>query len=265
VGKAGCLRAAVVGHLGEDRGGGRDRKLRDAVCRVDWEETAGELGAQLRELECVRAGAPLFNRQAKSETGGLTLRSDEDTGAVSVQPLAEVAAADLEGCFGVFSSAHDARKALADIAAARQLCPKVLGLEESAGSCLGYQLGRCKGACAGREPAALHALRVRMALAPLKLKPWPFRGRVALRERRAYDEAELHIVDRWRYVGTARSDEELAAVAARALPETFDVPVYKILVRYFANHPRLDWHDLETRPLLDDGARPAVDVCRPGA
>jgi len=27
----------------------------------------------------------------------------------------------------------------------------------------------------------------------------------------------------------------------------FDVDVYKILLRYFSNHPNLDWHDLTAR------------------
>ena len=260
VGRAACLRMAVLGHLGDDRGG-RDRKLRDAVCHLEWEETAGELGAQLRELDCVRTRAPLYNRHARSGADAFTIRIAAGTGAASIQPIAEVAADDLETCFGVFNCAKDGRKALADIAAARQLCLKTLGLEERAGSCLGYNLGRCKGACAGKEPIVLHAVRVGMALAPLKLKPWPFPGRVALRERRAFDAADLHVVDRWRYIGTARSDEELAALAERPLPTSFDVPVYKILVRHFANHPRLDWHDLEARARIrDDGAYRVVDV-----
>jgi DNA polymerase III subunit epsilon len=231
------------------------------VCHVDWEETAGELGAQLRELDWVRARAPLYNRHAKSGMDAFTIRIAAGTGTASMQRIAEVPAEDLETCSGVFNSAKDARKALADIAAARQLCLKILGLEESAGSCLGYNLSRCKGACAGKEPIVLHAVRVGMALAPLKLKPWPFAGRIALRERRGFDAADLHVVDRWCYVGTARSDEELAALAVRALPGSFDVPVYKILVRYFANHPRLDWHDLEARPhIRDDGVYRAIDV-----
>ena len=44
----------------------------------------------------------------------------------------------------------------------------------------------------------LHAVRVRMALASLKLKAWPFPGRIALRERGAMVGAEvLHVLDHW--------------------------------------------------------------------
>jgi DNA polymerase III subunit epsilon len=260
VGRSASLRSGILSHLGEDRGGGRDRKLREAVLRVDWEETAGELGAQLRELDYLRARTPLYNRRARSESGGVTLRITAQSGAVQAQPLADVPAEELEACFGVFNSPADARKALGDIAAARRLCPKILGLEAGPGSCLSFPLGRCKGACAGKEPPILHAVRVQMALSSLKLKPWPFPGRVALRERRAGNEADLHVLDRWRYLGSARAEEELAALATRRPPEDFDIQVYRILVRYLASHPKLDWHDLEADPHRDDGTYRAADV-----
>ncbi len=46
------------------------------------------------------------------------------------------------------------------------------------------------------------------------------------------------------YLGSARSEEELAALSLRPACPAFDVDVYKILQRYFSNHPNLDWHDL---------------------
>ena len=84
-----------------------------------------------------------------------------------------------------------------------------------------------------------------MALAPLKLKPWPFKGRVALRERGPLGNVEMHVVDHWTYLGTARTEDDLAEIGARESGAAFDVDVYRILVRYFAKHPRLDWLDLQ--------------------
>ena len=159
--------------------------------------------------------------------------------------------ADLTHCFGVFHSQKDARKALGDIARAQQLCLKVLGLEEGAGSCVAHQFGRCRGACVSREPPVLHDMRLQLALSALKLKAWPFPGRVALRERdprRGLSEfmrgTDLHVVDQWTYLGTARSAEELEALGAKQSDAAFDVDVYRILIRYLAGHPALDWIDL---------------------
>jgi DNA polymerase III subunit epsilon len=248
VGKSSSLRSGILGHFADDRSGGsREQKLKEAVSRVDWEESAGELGALLRELDCIKTLQPLHNRRLKPLSDSVTLRVDESTGAVEILAIPEVGGPQLAGCFGVFHSSKDARKALIDIARARRLCCKVLGVEDSAGSCLAYHVGGCKGACLGKEPLVLHAVRVQMALSSLKLKSWPFPGRVALRERGPLGSADLHVLDHWTYLGTARSEEELAALARREVPAVFDAHVYRVLVRYFANHPKLDYHDLEAR------------------
>ncbi len=265
VGRAGSLRSAILGHFAPDgaagrapRAGVRGAPLKEAVRRIEWEETAGELGASLLELEALRSVTPPYNRHIKAAERSVTLKVAEDT-ALAIVPVDEVEPSELEGCFGLFHSFKDARKALMEIARARELCPKILGLEESAGACVAHPLGRCKGACIGKEPLILHAVRVQMALASLKLKSWPFPGRVALRERRAFGADVLHVLDRWRYIGTAHSEEELAALAPRARPEGFDPHLYKVLVRYFAKHPKLDWHDLEAQCRADAGDTDALD------
>ena len=247
VGKSVSLRTGVLGHFAEDRTGSRDQKLRAEVRRVDWVETAGELGALLREIECLRTLQPVYNRQLRAASDGFTVRLDEVRGAARIQSVAEVEPAQLAECFGLFHTAKDARKALIDIAAARALCLKLLGLEVSEGSCFAYQLGKCRGACTGKEPPALHAVRVRMALASLKLKAWPFPGRVALRECDPMGAADLHVLDRWTYLGSARCEDELQSLAVRDAPAACDPHVYRVLVRYLASHPKLDWHDLEAR------------------
>jgi DNA polymerase-3 subunit epsilon len=79
-----------------------------------------------------------------------------------------------------------------------------------------------------------------MALSALKLKPWPFPGRVAIAEGRA----DFHVLDHWVYLGTARSEDELDELRAKTADAAFDADVYRILVRYLAKNPRIDWHDL---------------------
>jgi hypothetical protein len=91
----------------------------------------------------------------------------------------------------------------------------------------------------------LHAVRVQMALASLKMKTWPFPGRVALIERGAMGSVDSHVLNHWAYLGTARCEGELAALARCAAPCAFDPQVYRILVRYLANHTKLEWQDLE--------------------
>ena len=102
----------------------------------------------------------------------------------------------------------------------------------------------------------LHMVRLQMALSSLKLKPWPFPGRVALTEavfQGAASESggcEYHVLDHWVYLGTARSEEELSELAAKPTRASFDVDVYRILVRYLAKNPAFKWHDLRAKCTL---------------
>jgi DNA polymerase III subunit epsilon len=245
VGKGSCLRSAILSHFAEERRGRRESQLKEDVRRIEWLETAGELGALLRQLDDVKNLEPLYKRRANPGSAACTLRVSGASGAVELLAIDEVEPGELGNCFGVFHSRKDARKALADIASAKQLCLKVLGLEDAEGSCLAHQLGHCKGACVGKEPRILHAVRVQMALASLKFKAWPFPGRVALIERGAMGSVDSHVLDHWTYLGTARCEEELASLARRAASPAFDAQLYRILVRYLANHPKLEWRDLE--------------------
>jgi DNA polymerase-3 subunit epsilon len=250
IGRSNSLRGKILSQLAEPRSGSREQKLAAQVQRVDWRQTAGELGAMLLETEWIKSQQPRYNRHPRSSLESVTLSPDA-SGRVRIQRTDMLEPEDLAQSYGVFHSEKDARKALTDIARASQLCLKVLGLEESEGSCFALQVGKCRGACAGKEPLILHAMRLKLALSALKIKSWPFPGRIALRERATgaflpdgTRGGEFHVIDRWMYLGSARSDEELAALRLRSDFPAFDVDVYKILQRYFSNHPNLDWHDL---------------------
>jgi DNA polymerase-3 subunit epsilon len=255
IGKSNSLRTRMLAHFAAEHSDSKEQKLARQVCRADWVETAGELGALLRESAWVKSQKPLHNRRLKNTAGSFTLRlgaaGADRAGLLAVDAFDPAA---LSECFGLFHSRKDAVKALTDIARAQQLCLKLLGLETGAGSCFAHQVGKCRGACVGKEPVIMHRMRVQLALSALKLKPWPFPGRIGLRERDWRGDTDLHVCDNWVYLGTARSDEELAdlsggggaggAVGASAVMPDFDPDVYRILTRHFAKNPKLDWIDL---------------------
>jgi DNA polymerase-3 subunit epsilon len=255
IGRSNSLRTRILTQLADEHVGSREQKLAAQVRRVDWLQTAGELGALLLESDWIRSQKPLYNRRLRSHAEAVTLRPAADSsGRVHLQRIDTLGAEDLAHSFGVFHSEKDALKALTDIARSRELCLKVLGLEESAGSCFALQVGKCRGACTGKEPLILHNMRVQLALSAMKIKSWPFPGRIALRERAAGGFSsdgtrggEFHVLDHWMYLGSARTEEELAALSTRHAYAAFDVDVYKILLRYFSNHPKLDWHDLTAK------------------
>jgi DNA polymerase-3 subunit epsilon len=91
--------------------------------------------------------------------------------------------------------------------------------------CFGYQLKRCKGACVGNEPLAKHSMRLLSAIVRLKLVSWPFSGPAILRE-----QDEAHLINGWRYLGTAKCDADIFELLAMPRPP-FDRDTYKILAK----------------------------------
>jgi DNA polymerase-3 subunit epsilon len=240
IGKSHSLRTRILGHFAAEHADAKEQKKARQTRRIDWVETAGDLGAQLKEAQWIKAQRPLYNKRLKPQSDNFTWKAADNGHGVHLRAIGDLGATQLGDCFGVFHAQKDGRKALVEIARAHSLCLKTLGLEESAGSCVAYQIGKCKGACIGKEPLILHGTRLMMALSALRLKSWPFPGRVALKEGRS----ECHVLDHWVYLGTARSEEDLATLTAADAPAAFDVDVYRILVRYLAKNPHVDWHDL---------------------
>jgi DNA polymerase-3 subunit epsilon len=96
----------------------------------------------------------------------------------------------------------------------------------------------------------LHDTRLRIALASLRLKAWPFPGPVGIRERGPMGEGSvLHVVDQWRHLGTAANDAEVAALIERRADVAFDPDGYRIIARCLE---RLNARDLV---MLDGGRR----------
>ena len=92
-----------------------------------------------------------------------------------------------------------------------------------------------------KQLAPVHNRQRRLKAAPSSLRtlPWPFAGRIAIRENAGDGETtELHVLDRWCYVGAVRSEAELHELSETRAAPVFDVDTYKILKRYIAKPPR---------------------------
>jgi DNA polymerase-3 subunit epsilon len=232
VGKANILRERVLDHF---RGGAaaKSRELAPRVRRVDWTETAGELGAALLEAREVREHQPVYNRRLRGGGEFLTWLFAGDS---SAPRLVEVDTRVLRSgdAFGLYRTGRLAQKALESLARENQWCFKVLGLEEGPGTCVGLQMGRCRGACAGKESPAVHLTRVKLKLMPQRLEPWPHEGPMMVREGSG-ERAQYHVVDGWQHLATLANDlddaEELQRISARPRRGEFDIDSYRILTR----------------------------------
>jgi DNA polymerase-3 subunit epsilon len=227
VGKASQLRRRVLSHFSSDHRIASEQELCQQVRRIEWIETAGELGALLEEARLVKRLVPLHNRRLRQSLQLCAWRIVEGPARLRIE-LAE--GDDLffdqdEALYGLYASAALARSALRRMAEQHQLCLVVLGLERTrAGrSCFGHQIGRCHGACVGSESAAAHTARLYAGLEAVRLQAWPFAHPIGIREGDV-----VHVLDRWCYLGTARSHEEMHALA-QTCHAGFDRDVYRIV------------------------------------
>jgi len=234
VGKSRNLRSRVLEHFAAEHRSNKEAKLARQVRGIEWIETGGELGALLLESQLVKDLAPAANRRLRKVpcVHCIRLRTTANGLAAMVEPLGpDDVDADVES-FGPFRTERDAYRALEGKAREAGLCLKVMGLEQGGGSCFALQLGRCRGACVGKEPRALHDTRLRLALSSLRVRPWPFAGPVGIREPAASGNGTvLHVIDRWRHLGTARDDDEVAALLQGAKGGNFDPDGYRIVAR----------------------------------
>jgi len=235
VGKSRNIRSRVFDHFAAEHRSGKESRLTQQVRQVEWVETGGELGALLLESRLVKELAPAGNRRLRRSAGDCVVRLHRDLHGLrpDVVPIADAdLGLDADPVYGPFRAGKDAWRAIEGKARAAGLCLKMLGLESGDGSCFAHQVGKCRGACVGKEPRALHDARLQMALAPLKFKPWPFVGAIGIREPGpAATGVRIHVIDRWRHLGTARDDDEVQALLRAAGDAAFDADSYRIIGR----------------------------------
>jgi DNA polymerase-3 subunit epsilon len=241
VGKSINLRKRVLSHFAADTREYKEMRLAQEVRRIDWHETVGELGALLLESRLVKERQPIHNRRLRRASDLCAWRLQEVAPGDFRPRLVSGQEADFgrsAELFGLFASKREATNTLRKIAEAYELCPSVLGLDKSAQTgrpCFAHQVGKCKGACVGKEPIGLHSARLMAALAKLKLKAWPYPGAIGLVERNDFlDLEEIHLIDAWRCLGTAKSESEIHELLEQAGHAPFDMDTYKLLKSHMA-------------------------------
>ncbi|NMG14884.1 exonuclease domain-containing protein [Aromatoleum bremense] len=243
VGRSASLRARVMEHFSAGGRDGREAGLARQVRRVEWEETAGEFAASLREADLLRARRPLHARPAVGgeEVFGLRLVPQRKRAPIFERvPLHATDPAAWEAVHGTFRTRKEADSLLRELAQLYQLCPRRLGLEGGSGACGAHEARRCAGVCAGKESIAAHDARLAGALESVALRAWPWAGAVVIEERCAHSGREaFHVVDHWCHLGSADSAEALAALLGNLPARRFDLDTYRMLVRWFAAEANL--------------------------
>jgi DNA polymerase-3 subunit epsilon len=254
IGKSIHIRTRVLSHFQSAAKVAREMRILTEIRRVEWRETAGELGALLLESRLVKELQPVYNRQLRRERQLSAWQLASDPAA---RPLLQLVQLDTlepsqwQQVFGTYRSRRQATLALQTMAETHGLCPQALGLAPGKGACFAHQLGHCKGLCAGRESASLHYARLALALAQHRLQAWPHPGPVGIREHHAPSgRTEVHVFDQWCHVATACADDELDDAVTSRATLAFDLDTYRLLVRRLGPQraPDTSVMDLSRRP-----------------
>ena len=235
VGKSVNLRERVAAHFSSDYRSANDLRLSSEIARVEFDQTAGELGALLRESRLVKTLLPAYNQRLRRRTDMVALHVASEPAPPDHVRSDAIDPAALDDLYGPFASRRDAREALRGLAAEASLCWIALGLEKRDGPCFARQVRKCAGACVGAESREAHHARLRQVLAKHALKRWPYTGTIGAREVSLIgDRTDVHVLRDWCWLGTASDEAELRAILEAPPRVAFDLDIYRLLLRHLS-------------------------------
>ncbi len=226
IGKSVNIRSRVMSHMRA----ADEAKMIAQSRRVEYVETAGEMGALLLEAWLIKQQSPLYNIRLRRLRSLCTIKLINTLGALTPKVITrqDLDVGQEEGMYGLFGSTHSALKKLRELASQHNLCMGLLGLEKiSKRGCFGVQLRTCQGACVGLEDRAAHDQRLQQALIDLKIHVWPFEGSIHVVEQEG-NWVQRHHINNWRYLGTWCSKSNQTSTVDH---HQFDLDTYKILVK----------------------------------
>ena len=226
VGKSVTLKKRVISHFQSTSP--KELKISQQVHHVETIPTGSELAALLLESKLIKELQPLYNRMLRRVSMYAMLVKKEQDG---YSHLAVVSGnvdneTDLSTIYGVYSNRMKAKQTIIELTRTYQLCPILMGIEKGKGACFSYSLGRCKGACIGKEDAESYNKRFETALERSKLSEWPFDGSIIVPVNEA---GETVVINNW--IVQRYNDEDGNELIVDAEPN-FDLDEYKIIRRF---------------------------------
>lgn len=239
VGKSVNIKSRVLSHFSSDHSSAKEMKISQQIKDIETIETQGELGALVLENSLIKSMQPLYNRAQRHLNKMNVIKQIKDKDGylkVIIENLDNIGLEELPEILGICRSQKQAKGFLTQINRENNLCDKQLGLESCKKECFGYRLGRCRGACVGKEEPNIFNMRFSMAFAKNKLRSWPFSGPIFIKE--GDGDHEVFVIDNWCLVKHIKVDEE-GLVKEDEFPQIFDLDTYKIINRFLKKKENL--------------------------
>lgn len=230
VGKSINMRTRVMSHF-QDMAA-KEVKIAQQTTKIETIPTRSEVLALLLESRLVKQLQPIYNRQLRRVTNYcLVVRTESDSYAtLSYEYGLPGESIELGSIYGLYDNKLKARKWMDIISRTYDLCPKLMGLENAKKGCFWYSLGKCRGACVGKEPFDIYNKRFEVALKDRKLQSWPYGKEI---EVTVDSFGSKLVIDNW-IIKQVRSDIPLLRNPVKV---SFDLDEYKIIRRYLNSNP----------------------------
>jgi DNA polymerase-3 subunit epsilon len=236
VGKSVALRKRVLSHFSADITSTKEMKLSQGTHSIQIIETHTELEALLLESQMVKQLLPLHNRQLRRQSSHFVLIKSIDNQGYSSIVIADRDLAQFENLnsiYGMYTARSKARAALTEKQKTFGLCPKLLGLENTKHACFLYQLGKCYGACIGKEAPLVYNQRVETALERTRMESWPFNAPIAISQ----GSDSYIVLNKWIILGYLHTELDQSKTY-EPVDRRFDLDTYRILRSYIHTNLR---------------------------
>lgn len=243
IGKSIKLKSRILSHFSSDHKRATEMEMSQKIKRVEWKETAGELGALLLEAKLIKQLQPAYNRLLRNVTKLYSIRMSvqmNDLPWLRIVNIDDIDPENLEFMYGVFKTKKGAKELIGKLADEFNLCTKLIGLENGKGKCFAHQVNKCTGVCVGQEKHELHHLRLRQAMVGHKIKTWPYEGRIGIRELNTdTNNAEVHIFEHWCHLETVNNEADLTEAVTTNYEKKFDLDFYRLIQKSLASHQEI--------------------------
>jgi DNA polymerase-3 subunit epsilon len=247
IGKSVNIKKRVYSHFSSDHDSESEFKIAQQIADIQTITTGSELGALLLESKLIKEMQPLHNRQLRRKqklTLARQFMGDDGYLRISTEDIDRIMPDDIGNILGVYTSKGKARQFIEELAKSFDLCPKLLGMEKSKGSCFSYQLKRCRGACVNQETKEIYNARLAVAFERSRLQQWPYASPVVISERTDSNDKEAIIVDQWCVVADV-TEEQDCQPRVNFHDRLFDLDTYKILRSFISQKA----HRLDIKPI----------------
>lgn len=230
VGKSINIRERVLSHFSSDTTSSKEMKISQQIESIEVIQTEGELGALLKESFLIKKMQPLYNRKLRYARQIFVLKYNPNALGYNICVFDiqdQIDPSTLQTIIGVFRSRKSVKEFLVYFAKQFMLCEKLLGIDPSTKECFGYRLGRCKGACVGKENPLAYNIRFLEAFTDHKFKRWPFETPIIIDDISTDGSAKVSfVIDNWCVLGTYNNEDSKLETYEDV---GFDMDTYKIL------------------------------------